>query len=250
MAERRGERDQPFWMSHEVQEKVRQDLFMVQKNQRKRVQYLRETNKTLQFNSAHWKKLIEIRSVNERIKQQETAKKEDIMNCKTVDMWVKELQEQKQNLETEFMERCRERYEGSERFAHLPGPVGDLPVHNCLLLGLKDLTKKLVDELHSPSVQHVDPLHDVNTPFKSDLEAWKKMKILCTGHPYDDRGLYTGETLLHLAVGKGDTEMVRWLIEEKGASIAAQAVGAFFKPKQLILPNRKQNDKQNEVSTC
>lgn len=159
------------------------------------------------------------------------------MNCKTVDMWVKELQEQKQNLETEFMERCRERYEGSERFAYLPGPVGDLPVHNCLLLGLQDLTKKLVDELHSPSVQHVylQGIHDVNTPFKSDLDAWKEMQILRTVHPYDDRGLFTGETLLHIAVGQGDTEMVRWLIEDKGASIAAQAVGAFFKPKQLIL---------------
>jgi len=237
MAERRRERDHPFWMSYEVQQKVKHDLFLVQQLQRKRVQYLRETNRMLQFNSADWKKLIEIRSVNERIKQQETAKQEDIINRTVVDMWVNELQEQKQNLETEFMERCRERYEGSERFAYLPGPVGDLPVHNCLLLGLQDLTKKLVDELHSPSVQHVylQGIHDVNTPFKSDLDAWKEMQILRTVHPYDDRGLFTGETLLHIAVGQGDTEMVRWLIEDKGASIAAQAVGAFFKPKQLIL---------------
>jgi hypothetical protein len=239
-------------MSYEVQKKVKHDLLLVQQLQRKRVHYLRETNRMLQFHSADWKKLIEIRSVNERIKQQETAKKEDIMNSKTVDLWVKELQEQKQNLETEFMERCRERYEGSERFAHLPGPVGDLPVHNCLLLGLKDLTKKLVDELHSPSVQRVDLLaiHDVNTPFKSDLDAWKDMKVLRWGHPYDDRGLFTGETLLHIAVGQGDTEMVRWLIEDKGASIAAQAVGAFFKPKQLILPKTESAMMVARVKVC
>ena len=241
MAARRRERDHPFWMSYEVQKKVQRDLFMVQQLQRRRVTCLRETNRMLHYNSTDWKTLTEIRNINERIKQQEAAREEDIMNSSVVDLWVKELQEKRQTLETEFMEHCRERYEGSERFAYLPGPVGELPVHNCLLLGLTDLAKRLINELHSPSAQSFDPhaIHDVNMPYTSDLAAWRDLQFLPAAHPYDDRGLFTGKTLLHIAVVQKDTQTVRWLIEEKGASIAAQAVGAFFKSQTLSLPKKE-----------
>jgi hypothetical protein len=109
MAARRRERDHPFWMSYEVQKKVQRDLFMVQQLQRRRVTCLRETNRMLHYNSTDWKTLTEIRNINERIKQQEAAREEDIMNSSVVDLWVKELQEKRPPLEKEFMEHCRER---------------------------------------------------------------------------------------------------------------------------------------------
>ncbi len=43
------------------------------------------------------------------------------------------------------------------------------------------------------------------------------------------KGLYTGETILHMAIVNGDTQFLRFLLE-KGANVSAKAIGDFFMP--------------------
>lgn len=43
-------------------------------------------------------------------------------------------------------------------------------------------------------------------------------------------GLYSGETVLHIAIVNGDIKTVKWLLE-RGASQLARADGLFFMPK-------------------
>jgi len=41
----------------------------------------------------------------------------------------------------------------------------------------------------------------VSIPYISDLHTWKALGVVPqSGHPHDDGGLYTGETILHIAV--------------------------------------------------
>lgn len=77
---------------------------------------------------------------------------------------------------------------------------------------------------------------DINTPYISDLEPWKELGVLDNHDPFDDGGLYTGETCLHIAIvqskSEGDTSLVEWMLA-KGAHITCRATGSFFKGKVI-----------------
>ena len=134
------------------------------------------------------------------------------------------------------------------------GPVGDSPIHCCFLLGLCDLGKELISEFYSsPEL--------LSLPYKNDLEPWrrlaskaernkrsnlsnlndimrKSLQLLTATRrnstnpdlePLED-GLYTGETILHIAIVQEDEEMVQFLLDE-GIEISSQAKGVFFQPR-------------------
>eukprot|EP00282_Hemiselmis_andersenii_P015972 CAMPEP_0114112884 /NCGR_PEP_ID=MMETSP0043_2-20121206/2620_1 /TAXON_ID=464988 /ORGANISM="Hemiselmis andersenii, Strain CCMP644" /LENGTH=1168 /DNA_ID=CAMNT_0001205003 /DNA_START=196 /DNA_END=3702 /DNA_ORIENTATION=- len=137
---------------------------------------------------------------------------------------IKDLKQRK--LET-LKENLFQELERNEQMRTEPGPVGDIPLHACFLLGLADVGKELVDKFYSS-----DKKVNLNTPYLSDLDFWKQHNgVLDQNDPYDDGGLYTGETCLHIAIVQtddSDPELVRWFLK-KGAMVTVQATGAFFK---------------------
>ena len=50
-------------------------------------------------------------------------------------------------------------------------------------------------------------------------------------------GLYTGQTLLHLAIAREEQDFIRFLLH-RGASLTARAVGVFFQPEIVRVPCR------------
>eukprot|EP00284_Hemiselmis_tepida_P017579 CAMPEP_0174923164 /NCGR_PEP_ID=MMETSP1355-20121228/6394_1 /TAXON_ID=464990 /ORGANISM="Hemiselmis tepida, Strain CCMP443" /LENGTH=429 /DNA_ID=CAMNT_0016168821 /DNA_START=36 /DNA_END=1322 /DNA_ORIENTATION=- len=136
------------------------------------------------------------------------------------DLKQQKLQTLKKNLFDELAKNDRMRTEA--------GPVGDIPLHACFLLGLSDVGRELVEDL---KFYDRDKKVNLNTPYKSDLDFWKENGVLDKNDPEDDGGLYTGETCLHIAIVQSDDsdpELVRWFLEQ-GAEVTAQATGAFFK---------------------
>ena len=211
MAGRRREREHPFWMGAEVQQRVKQELRFVTSHARKRMEYMRETSKALQLQQPSWKILLAIRDAADQIKQQESNKRDEIIEDSAVERELRALHDRKASLEVDFLKLCRERYDGGERFAYLPGPAGELPLHNCLLLGQRELAKQLINEMFTPAIENFDTgVRDVNMPYVSDLNAWKEMEFFHPLNPYDDGGLFTGETVLHIAVVQEDEDMVEW----------------------------------------
>jgi hypothetical protein len=81
---------------------------------------------------------------------------------------------------------------------------------------------------------------------------------ICDGRGGKDGGLFTGETLLHIAIVQHDHQMVKWLLDG-GASLDARALGVFFQrpridrftsdqtpfPFTLLRPKEQQADKNN-----
>ncbi len=59
---------------------------------------------------------------------------------------------------------------------------------------------------------------------------------------FKGKGLYTGETILHMAIVNGDVKFVRYLLD-MGADVNAKAVGEFFMP---MVTRRGHVDKKPE----
>ena len=134
----------------------------------------------------------------------------------------------------------------------LPGPVGDLPLHDCFLLDLKDMGKQIAEKyFNTPEL--------LSLPYSNDLDVWRKRRgnsnrvedsrnidgdqepiSLKAKDEWED-GLYTGETVLHIAIVKEDVELVEWLLR-RGAALSSRACGAFFQPKWMrpkVSPSRR-----------
>jgi hypothetical protein len=234
----------PNWMGFEVQQKVKKDLFFVSANSRKRCLYIRKTNKSLQVETKIWKTISALREVCANISMQKEGQTHGIVSEELTNGLISEMEKEKTQLEAEFLQQCREEHQGRTKYAHVPGPCGELPVHTCLGMGLNELARQLIDEFHSSSSSSGLKFDDVNAPYVSDFDAWRKYGYLAASHRYDDGGLFTGQTLLHLAVLRGDQDMVEWLIKKKGAWVNVKATGAFFKPKQMSI-NRKNKTGQH-----
>jgi ankyrin repeat protein len=72
----------------------------------------------------------------------------------------------------------------------------------------------------------------INAGYVSDLDVWKKSILPWISkyiEPHEDNGLYTGETILHMATVNGDAKFVRYLLD-KDADYSSQITGQFFKP--------------------
>ena len=127
----------------------------------------------------------------------------------------------------------------SEDILYKCGPVGDLPLHQAFLLGLDDLGKELIKRYYTRDEHDGNYFLDkqgqttffprpdagINTPYVSDLDFWKPL----VGNLFDDGGLYSGETVLHIAIVQQKTRLVQWMLD-RHACITARARGAFFKP--------------------
>ena len=51
----------------------------------------------------------------------------------------------------------------------------------------------------------------INIPYSSDLKPWRERVLISRGenkdHHFDDGGLYTGETILHVLIAKQDLSL-------------------------------------------
>jgi hypothetical protein len=105
----------------------------------------------------------------------------------------------------------------------VPGPVGDLPIHDCFLLDLTDFGKKVIERFFNTSQL-------LSLPYTNDLDPWRE-RPKCHSESRED-GLYTGETVLHIAIVKENTELVKFLTK-RGVDLSSRATGAFFQPKWI-----------------
>jgi hypothetical protein len=104
----------------------------------------------------------------------------------------------------------------------VPGPVGDLPIHVCFLLDLTEFGEKLIDKFfNSPKL--------LSLPYTNDLDAWRDRPKDSSSR---EDGLYTGETVLHIAIVKENRKLVQFLTN-KGIDLSSRATGAFFQPKWI-----------------
>ena len=85
----------------------------------------------------------------------------------------------------------------------------------------------------------------INIPYQNDLRWWLKLREAQQGEEWkevnkateflhwrdiDNSGLYTGETLLHLAIAQKNHELLDYLLEHE-ISLHSRATGIFFQPK-------------------
>ena len=56
--------------------------------------------------------------------------------------------------------------------------------------------------------------------------------LICEAEGGKDGGLFTGETLLHIAIVQHDIDMVKYLLEA-GADLDSRALGVFFQKSQI-----------------
>ena len=92
------------------------------------------------------------------------------------------------------------------------GPVGENPIHTCLLLGLKDTGKRIIERFYPTPEQ-------LNVPYANDLAPWR---VSTRASDWDD-GLYTGQTCLHIAIVQEDAELVEFLLERQASTFSTYA---------------------------
>lgn len=177
----------PFWMHHargcESDEagnstaKTVRDQFE-QKLQKKpakvRVHEVHAENKKLQLEQITWRTLMKIRDIQGHIDDKSISAERRAS-----------LEGQKENHVKAFLERLRKKPLGRGRddfhaalvseklplqYAYAYGPVGDLPMHTCFLLGLKDLGLKVIEEFH-------DTPEKINLLYIDDTLAWQVIQI-------------------------------------------------------------------------
>jgi ankyrin repeat protein len=126
------------------------------------------------------------------------------------------------------------------KYSDKPGPVGNFPIHDCILLGQIELAREVIME--SPGL--------ANCTYADDLKPWKS---IIDGQGIDT-GLYTGETVLHMAICLGEAELVAFLLEKKRCvDLNAEATGMFFKPpfiRKKNIPRDRFARHTNEDSRC
>jgi len=164
----------------------------------------------------------------------------------------------------EFIDECCRRPVGFKTMiAFLPGPVGELPLHVCFLRGQWRLGMEVAFRLYSGREK-------ISKPFTNDLLGWTSCpQVWNRISGWNDGGMYTGETALHIAIickkacpfpppapasapaahpplgtcfsaalqhaqrrAAEQARLVRELLK-LGADLSARAVGAFFKGKKI-----------------
>jgi ankyrin repeat protein len=115
-----------------------------------------------------------------------------------------------------------------------PGAVGELPLHQCFVFDLEELGNRIIAKyFNSPQL--------ISTPYTNDLDPWRQRDPTCQSmrtnedtldlDAWED-GLFTGETVLHIAIAKKNASRVEFLLE-RGASLTSRAKGTFFQPEWL-----------------
>jgi hypothetical protein len=127
------------------------------------------------------------------------------------------------------------------------GPVGEYPLHCCFLLGLHELGAVLIEKIYNTPER-------LSIPYKNDLDPWRRPGIkeeegIAQSRPQHkehhttekvtdsedllDDGLYTGETILHIAIVQEKPQIVHKLLEQ-GIEICSRARGVFFQPRYRL----------------
>jgi ankyrin repeat protein len=109
-----------------------------------------------------------------------------------------------------------------------PGPVGESPVHICFLLGLADIGHEVIKQYYSEKTL-------LSVPYKNDLLPLQIDSVLKKSNEdfsSPENGLYTGETLLHIAIVNEDAALVKDLLDQ-GIEISSPATGVFFQPRWI-----------------
>eukprot|EP00282_Hemiselmis_andersenii_P041327 CAMPEP_0172068896 /NCGR_PEP_ID=MMETSP1043-20130122/12452_1 /TAXON_ID=464988 /ORGANISM="Hemiselmis andersenii, Strain CCMP441" /LENGTH=668 /DNA_ID=CAMNT_0012729179 /DNA_START=9 /DNA_END=2012 /DNA_ORIENTATION=- len=244
-------------MTPEEQEKMRKlledmRLKVEKKTPAKRVRYIHDENQRRQTLQKTWAILINSMITQNSLPAAEALVDEDARKAR-----VKELRDILAKDKANLIELLSQRPPGTDhadfrpslpeddpkapldfKYAYAYGPVGDLPMHTCFLLGLKDLGMDIIKTFYnSPSL--------ISLPYTDDTKFWDSKALrgnegsrvldLRRCGQYADGGLFTGETVLHIAIVNRDTEMAKWLLE-RGAKIDSVANGDFFYPSIIRRP--------------
>jgi hypothetical protein len=162
----------------------------------------------------------------EAVEYKSSNAEEDLSNLRSlVESIMKHLKDYASGLASLILDSLQEEYNVlSGKFR--PGPVGEFPIHQCLILGLESLGKTIIKKyFNSPEL--------ISIPYTNDLDPWRQRKIDDDLKlvPWED-GLYTGETALHIAIVKQNVRLVKFLLDH-GAYISSRATGTFFQPPWL-----------------
>ena len=169
------------------------------------VENCREINQALQLQQPLWKLLKKIKRVgdNKNRLEHDLALKQNI----DLAVWEKHLETLRSDLK-----RMRDRCANLIQSKNEAGPVGNFPIHDCILHNQIDLAEELIKE--NPALGECT--------YGNDMTVWKDAGIQI------DEGLYTGETVLHLAIGMGHVKLVEALLEN--VDPIAEVKGLFFLP--------------------
>jgi ankyrin repeat protein len=184
----------------------------------------REINQAYQLHQKLWKELISMKKIKSQLEKQNS----ESWPCSRGNL-----------LETMFQDKYEECKKLILNDPQRPGPVGNFPIHDCILLGQMKLAKELIKD--SPEL--------AECAYVDDLIPWKTV----IGQKEIDKGLYTGETVLHMAIGLGEVDLVKFLLEkQRGAKLhEKKATGMFFMPPFI---RRKSSENLalhvNEYSRC
>ena len=244
----------PWWMDHESHDEIVGQCDGSKSGEthaRRILQVLRIQTAKLQPKTPAFAKMLSALSAlpGQVEKRKELIRKEVMDMFRTIhdrSDGKGDIKEAMATLSTDFAEHGA----SIQEMLYTVGPTGALPFHDAFLLGQNELGKEIVTNFFCrhgiDGKRQLDgsflPALDkgLNTPYVSDLEAWKPF-VKTT---FDDGGLYTGETALHIAIVQGNISLVKWMLEN-GISITARAVGSFFKPKA----SKREEDLQEVLTT-
>ena len=164
----------------------------------------RETNQALQLKQPLWQELLALGRIIGEIEAQDKT---------TIS---KQAEDKLDALKSKRDKKCDECKRCIEQ-ADEAGPVGNRPIHDCILLGQINLAKEAISECNELGLCKYD----------NDMQPWQE--VLSKAGIQIDRGLYTGETVLHMAIGLKNEDLVSFLLE-KGADTSARVTGLFFMP--------------------
>jgi ankyrin repeat protein len=124
-----------------------------------------------------------------------------------------------------------------------PGPCGEELIHSAFIWNLGDVALDIIEMMYQNSNHFISKI--IAAPFMNDLLLWKP-------YPFQmDNGLYTGETVLHMAIVNRAHDLVQKLLY-LGADLDSRASGLFFMPrffKSKLKTNKKQSGNLTEAST-
>ncbi len=101
-----------------------------------------------------------------------------------------------------------------------PGPCGEKLIHSAFIWNLGDVA---LENIKGISTEY-GIARIIGAKFENDLHHWKPFPL------QSDHGLYTGETVLHMAIVNKAHDLVQKLLR-MGADLDSQATGLFFMPK-------------------
>ena len=225
------------------------DVKKGQKKSKKVYQIYRNCTSGLQTQQAYWKLMVKIAKLDKEIRnlKLDKTKNTTLISCKAnagdssyrqegniqgIKDELSELEQIRNDAKTELLEMLESEaapvQEGRVGDRFKPGPVGESPVHICFLMGLTDIGKEVIANYYpdrkSLSVAYKNDL----LPLQSE-NAFDKIKEDLS---YPENGLYTGETLLHIAIVNEDAASVEYLLG-RGIDISSRATGLFFQPRWI-----------------